>query len=994
MSTLGTTFQADTQRLAMLDKIDADFKRRVVVLAEGETASFGPDNRLAIGTHATLMLTFVPAWLPWADPGSSDAPPCMIQLGTTLAPGACFQLAVGRELDALYLSSANTKTVKIAADCSDGRRLILAFAGSTAHVLMFGDRSQSAVCDTTVPFRLGDAKGLPPVLQLGSDSGNSAGAPFVGAVSSVMLLDQALADEVRSSSLTRGWMKHGSAGFFAGLGLEENRTLASALVGVLFQGGNRLDFDFCSRGVFWPTAPKLDRWALQDSTVQPQQVDVPNVSRQKQGIYTSACIYCIARIDGEPWLCGDAGQRFRLAYLGGSRYHAESADERVLADGTRARLAATLEFETPERIRITTDGRWSNSVQHVFPLLVAPPNTVLCDRNGHAMSDAVQWPDDPIVLERVPAHYDLTVGAKEPMQQQQSFKDAFSKRLNQIGMSSTGWNLTQMDAPLNLANCKGAKRATEFYLLQQPLDTSHFYRVEIGIGVPYYCYTAAPNQTDGGSTSRMYRSADDYANQESTSYGANLGLGDKKLINLSFENSTGYKQNESAEHTIAVHHTTTLRYVVMLDKRWLELNQKFVAEVLQAADAVLAGKTDPSPFERVFWAWGTHYPNAITYGERTYSLSVMDEAALGDMAESGTNISAGLMVPLPQGLNVGGDIAKKTHTERGHQSTFREQTDLSVQVGSHEDPSPVLLDLRPLTDLLQPPYVLDERVRKVLPHVRAALERYLQDALAGPVSDGLTLYQARLLSIRNLSLTNPCFVLGRAFLAGVAAVGDWHIVLPADPAVRNSAQVRIWASAADPDAENVASDSEGGLLRIEPGATYQPAPGIWGRSATIGIPRNRTDIVPAIGWTGRVVLSYHNQARLETQIEKESSFSAFAPGAAPAVFMVDAPPSVIQARERQYAAPPAFTFFGQDWIDVDAFGRAATDAAPGPTQFFTDAFEGYVLREKLKLASLPEGAAFHTSSFTAAGLEVRFGVRKIDPMELFENAAGYAIPRS
>ena len=968
-------------------------QQQLFALAAGETVGFGPDPRLAPGTQATLIFAFEPAFAPWTAAESLDDPPCLLQLGPALVPGGCLSVAVTRELDALLISSSETKSTAIAADLREGARIVVSVSAGAAHVRLFGGKT--ALADVRVPFRLGDSKGAPVRLQLGSDSVQGGAAPFAGCIGMLMLFDRDIDALVDGAGLIHDWMHPRLESFFAGVGLEDHRDVAAALVGTALGRDDRMVFDFPPRALFWPDRGRLARWVIEDGAVQPQQVELPNVPREQHGIYSSACLYCITRIDGEPWLLGDQGQRFRLTYLGEGRCRAETADAHPLSDGTQAPLVATVEIVGTDRLRLNADGRWTNRTLHLFPLLVAPENTTLCDRNGHPVPDALQWPAESIVLERVPDFYDLTVGAKEPVKQAQAFKDAFSKRLPQLGMSSRGWDLTRMDAPLNLARCSGAQRDDEFCVFQQPRD--NFYRIEVDVAVPYYCYSAPVNQTDGGSSTRMYRSASEFANNESTSYGANLGIGDKKLANFSFSQSKGYQQNANAEHTIAIHQSKTLRDVIMLDKRWLQLTDKFVTEVLEAADGVLGGQLDPSPFDRIFWAFGTHYPNAITYGERSYSLSVMDESALADVAESGTDIEAALTVPLPEGASVGADAGRKTETRQGRQSTFREQTEWDLKVGSHDDPNPILLDLRPILDLLQPPYLVDERLQRVLPHVAMAWRRYLEKA-AGESSDGLILVQARLVSIRNLSKTQPCFVLGRAFLAGVTTADDWQIALPVTAEERGAAAIRIWASASDPDVTGTSSDPQGGLVRIEPDAIHQPDLAQWGRSAHIGIPRNRPDVVAAIGFTGQIFVMHDAQIRRELETEREVSsddnFAAWAPGAAPATFKVkvEASPAAVADYEKNLAARPGFEFFGVDWIRWNSLNQPVPQADLGHYKFFTtDEYEGTVLREKVKLTDLSPGASFQTRTIRAGGVEVQFQVRKIDPMDLFRNAAAYVV---
>jgi len=957
---------------------------------------FGPDPRLAIGHSGTLLLTFLPGWLPWTDPESADLAPVLIQLGTESTPGACFTLSVSRELDALLLSSPLTPELTFKLDFVSGGKLCLAFGDGFVKVLASVGTNQKL--EVTRAFRAGDLKGVPSVLQLGSDSDNLPTAPFCGLIGNLVLFDRSLPSipEVFLASLKH----HQLEDFFAGLGLEKHKDSSPALVGVMrCSDDGTPTFDFNPRQLFWPTGTSVDSWTLRNSTGMPVQVDVPDVESSAHGIYSSFCMYCVVRIDGEPWLHGDEGQRFKLRYLGGDRFHAETSADYRRADGTRGALEATLTLETPDQLSLVPASGWTNAKEKLFPWKSSPSGTSPHGDDNEPMTDDVRWPAE-IVFQRTPAHYDMLRGSAEPEKQSQSFKDSFSTRLKQLGMSFRGWNLRAMDHPLNLAMCTGGQRDESMYLFLQPADDSKNYRLEGGVGVPYFCFVSAPEETDGSNSKRIYRSADEYSHDESTSYGANLTAEGTPLVKASFEESAGYKGNSDAEHTIAISQQTTIRYVVVLDKRWLKLAPHFVSEVHEAASRQLNSEGEAGHFDELFRSFGTHYPHAVTYGNRTYSLAVLDEDGLSDLASHGTNLSVALEVPIEEGVTAGGGISRTKKDERGHRATFSEETEFSKSVGTHEQPGPVLIDLRPITEILQPPFLVDETVGRALPQLQAGLERFLADGRSDQLSEGMTLYQVRLVSIRNLDAKSPLFVCGRAFLAGVAVGEDWHVVVPATAKRRRSASLRVWASAQDINAETSAADSAGGVVRIDPGATHTPNPLLWGQCAVIGLPRNRTDLECAIGWTGRSMLVSHESALLATQtvIEEEPDpWRIDAQGSVPTRTVIQATPEVVAAWERSQFSPESVDFFGQDWT-IYTHGWPDNPTAYQPTKpepnssFYVQGGSAFhVFWDCVKAGDLPEGATFSRKSIVSAGFEVVFEVRKIDPLALYTSAADYKL---
>lgn len=569
------------------------------------------------------------------------------------------------------------------------------------------------------------------------------------------------------------------------------------------------------------------------------------------------------------------------------------------------------------------------------------------------------------MLARVAANYDRTRDEAEPVAQDQPWKGAFSKRLPQIGQSARGFDAAKLSA-LNPGASDGAQVSEQYYVFRQPSDSTRFYRVDF-IATPYYLFSSAPITRTSTDGTIAYKSSAEAMASESTSLGVDVGVGDTKLFSLGMTNSSSRQSSGSSESVLALHRSRDLKYVLTLDRRWIELNPNFVERALAEADRVIAGDNNPPPFHNLFENFGTHYANAITYGAQTGSVEVLDETTLGNMTQSGSSIKASLKVPIPETpVAVGLEGGQEKETKAGGEAGVRKESRASIEVGSDADPVPIFLDLRPLWELLQPPYLGDERMRRTIDAARAGWQQYRdRNTRALPQWEAPLLFQARLKSIAAIG-AETCFVRGRAFLAAIASGSDWSLVAPADPARRAHA-TPVWA--------NAASQPVGLVMPYVPAAT--PV-------ATLPIPRSGA--VPAIGFTGSFT-AMHQQA-IAAEVESHHPWiggGGF--GGIPA--RAPASPAEIAAEEQKLAAGmPALDATGTDWIGFDALGKPLAQSATQWTNFFADEFDCVVFREKLKLAGLPPGPTFSTQSIVVGNkFAISFDVRVVDPLGLLDDSA-------
>jgi hypothetical protein len=239
------------------------------------------------------------------------------------------------------------------------------------------------------------------------------------------------------------------------------------------------------------------------------------------------------------------------------------------------------------------------------------------------------------------------------------------------------------------------------------------------------------SRTNFASTER------DFQSSWKTSFGAKLGMGDVTIFkaNTEFRNSLSKSMSTAASSTVSVF--TLYSHALFVDLPRVTLDPAFAADVNALADA-----TTLAPYTMFINTYGTHFAFAVTYGARAYMEMFFSKQATLDALSKGTTVeeevggvfdgltgSANVSMAHDTSITLKNEIQKQTShftTEGGVASTGGH---LSV---TEQTAVPILLDLRPLTTLLNPVFFTDPRIFTA---VRPKLEKAMIDWGAGRGSD-------------------------------------------------------------------------------------------------------------------------------------------------------------------------------------------------------------------------------------------------------------------
>ena len=961
MNGIPTSMVVDDHLRAEFERATDEVKKYFTYLEAGQAQVLTGVPPRALGPRSVIIFTFVPGWKSWDEPGARGLDPCVLALGTDTNPGGVLRIGIRRDKGALTLTSSKTTSPAVLeGDFSGGGMLSLFFEDGIVSAYL-----KNKFDDQEVAFEVGDAGNAPLRLTLGAGDAHGSlapAAPFVGALGSVLLFDQLVPlDVLGRSKLVRAFLKQRRDDLHHLLAEEGEKAVAAALAGVAWSGEKR--FEANPRTLIWPNPDADVRWALRDSGTRPVQLHIEGVARDDHGIYSTMGLYSLVRRAGSLFLAGDRGQQFALSYLGDGRFLGRSAGTNALGE-TNHDAEAEFIFEpgtdiTPERFRVESHG-WSNADKKLFPKVFLPKGATL----GANVTAADIWPER-LYIERVAQTYDLAVSGREHVDQVQSFKDAFSERLPQIGAISQGWDISGFDDPIAITNSTGAARAELDYLFAQPDNDSKHFRFESEIAAPYYCFSFSSPSEVSKSSSRLYETLDSFTDEEGSNFGLDLGMGEQKLFGLSFSKTQEWSGEVGTSCSIALGTASTIRHVVMLDRRWLTLAKPFHDRVLEAAQAVLDG--DLSDVGNIFERFGTHYANAITYGSKSYKVGFIDSQTMARGMQEGEDISLKLGIPVEGaviGVNGG---QQQQHGSGGKQSV---ESDISVErtVGIATDPIPVLLDLRPITELLTEPYFRDPRIGQARWGFEYVWKNYL--ASRRPPGDSTTyaVYQARLKKIENNDGSEPVYLTARGFLGGVAkSAVDWTTCVPEKTERTHDPQYRIW-STGKRDMKSSGTKGEG-TIRIEPNGTYTPPPL---PPASVAIAHGDGSVQPAIGFTG--LATWVDEPAISNRLEGS-------PWRGGKYHTGHNPPSAqqLQAAESDYASFDNFPFTGFDWV-----------AGANP-EFYMDEASEFLIREHRKIDPATLGPAFSEVKVKVRKLTALFEVRRVDVVDYFNNPSKYQV---
>lgn len=309
-------------------------------------------------------------------------------------------------------------------------------------------------------------------------------------------------------------------------------------------------------------------------------------------------------------------------------------------------------------------------------------------------------------------------------------------RPNGVIANFKGYNPARM-----LARDYQATTGADKLLFKMPDDMSSAYTAtDSRLIVPHGLFFSLDSK--GSERADANKIDSDMERQRSWTIGLGGSIGIPLVASFSADGSHQESQKtiDSESLSMVQNRAIVTHYGLVLDKSRIELSDEFRGRIIELRNRMVADF--PIDWQAFFESYGTHYPYAVTYGGMAWSETTIETSTKTLETSTDDKVSASasgvLDDVLSVGVNASSDYSEGSKSAQG--STYS-RTNYGTYGGSFSkgggwsvgrgEELPVLLDLRPIMELLSPSY-FDDPV--IYGDLRAAMkteyEKYNDDIAA------------------------------------------------------------------------------------------------------------------------------------------------------------------------------------------------------------------------------------------------------------------------
>lgn len=272
------------------------------------------------------------------------------------------------------------------------------------------------------------------------------------------------------------------------------------------------------------------------------------------------------------------------------------------------------------------------------------------------------------------------------------------------------------------ANDYAATTGANKRLFKMPEDSSRDY-VTTGsrVIVPHGLHFSLNSKGSERGASVKLKTQKDRQISWTVGLGGNVGIPVVASFKADASHQQGQENITSTERSLVHNRAIVTHYALVLDKARMELDDRFRARILQLASHVSLLGADTLDWDSFFEAFGTHYPYAVTYGGFAWSettTQMFDNSLMFTTDDKASVSGSGILDDLISvGAHANTEISTRTKDTIGsvrdrsvygtYGGSFSKGGGWSVNRGEE---LPVLLDLRPIHELLSPVFFDDRRV--------------------------------------------------------------------------------------------------------------------------------------------------------------------------------------------------------------------------------------------------------------------------------------------
>jgi MAC/Perforin domain len=232
--------------------------------------------------------------------------------------------------------------------------------------------------------------------------------------------------------------------------------------------------------------------------------------------------------------------------------------------------------------------------------------------------------------------------------------------------------------------------------------------------VPYGLYFRLDNKGFEQEDTFIYRTADERQFGWNVNLGVNVGIPLIFSFSEDVDYQTSQEQMATSQSSSTLTRSIATHYALVMDLARMKLDSDFEERIFEMRDRLLMGFT--LDWKSLFLSFGTHYPYAVTYGGMAWLESYTDKMDVNTKDTESMKLSAEAKASfdIEVGGKIGGGYNKSSSHGGGTESTvtmfgtgggsFSRGGGWSLSRGEEV---PVLLDLRPIHELLSPAFFTD-----------------------------------------------------------------------------------------------------------------------------------------------------------------------------------------------------------------------------------------------------------------------------------------------
>ena len=256
-------------------------------------------------------------------------------------------------------------------------------------------------------------------------------------------------------------------------------------------------------------------------------------------------------------------------------------------------------------------------------------------------------------------------------------------------------------------------------------------------------FTMIPKKLNGTIFTRTTVASEREAQSSvASTYGASLGYGQKDKagnlqgsasvgVDYATKSAIGHKNEDVAAMALGL--ARAKKYALVVDYPYIRLHPRFLAAI-----EIARREGTPQSYQYIIDTFGTHYPYAVTYGAAAYAAQSFRQDTVAAWAVEGKSVNVQAKAVI-KGAEPGISYSRSEESSARESNQYGIERTEFLAINSsgswsaegftaHDNSGfPILLDLRPLEELLNPIYFADEPevVNLVRPKLHAAIQRYL-----------------------------------------------------------------------------------------------------------------------------------------------------------------------------------------------------------------------------------------------------------------------------